>query len=160
MLSGLSFRSAFIFSINSLILSGFPLTSYHLAEANLVPRAISKNCKPLFRFPLIPKRCAGLKVELKSYYLFLRGFTLLCVQISKNITKCFLKKSSSLVLNQQSTYFTENVNKLWNNTRTVCEIKQKQKKLKPHHIQIDRTFYCLIQPTNNPVVSLKDGFTV
>ena len=35
MLSGPSFRSAFIFSINSLILSGFPLTSFLLAEASL-----------------------------------------------------------------------------------------------------------------------------
>ena len=43
MLSGLSFRSAFVFSINSLILSGFPLTFIHLAETNLVPRAILKN---------------------------------------------------------------------------------------------------------------------
>ena len=42
MLSGLSFRSAFVFSINSLILTGFLLTSFHLAEANL-PRAIFKN---------------------------------------------------------------------------------------------------------------------
>ena len=33
MLSGPSFRSAFVFSINSLALSGLPLTSYHLAEA-------------------------------------------------------------------------------------------------------------------------------
>ena len=40
MLLGLPFRSAFIFSINSLILSGFTLSSFHLAEANLVPRAI------------------------------------------------------------------------------------------------------------------------
>ena len=36
------FRSAFVFSINSLILSGIPLISFHLAEANLVPRAILK----------------------------------------------------------------------------------------------------------------------
>ena len=35
MLSGPSFRSAFVFIINSLILSGFPLTSFHLAEASL-----------------------------------------------------------------------------------------------------------------------------
>ena len=35
MLSGPSFRSAYIFSINSLILSGFPLTSFHLAEASV-----------------------------------------------------------------------------------------------------------------------------
>ena len=33
MLSGPTFRSAFVFTINSLALSGFPLTSYHLAEA-------------------------------------------------------------------------------------------------------------------------------
>ena len=30
-----SLRPAFVFSINSLILSGFPLTSFHLAEASL-----------------------------------------------------------------------------------------------------------------------------
>ena len=39
----LSFWSAFAFSINSLILSGFPFISFHLAEANFVSRAISKN---------------------------------------------------------------------------------------------------------------------
>ena len=43
MLSRLSFRSAFVFTINSLILSGFPLTFFHLAEGNLVPGAIFKN---------------------------------------------------------------------------------------------------------------------
>ena len=36
MLSGPSFRSAFVFNINPLILSGFPLTSFHLAEASLL----------------------------------------------------------------------------------------------------------------------------
>ena len=35
MLSGPSFRSAFVFSINSLTLSDFPLTSFHLTEATL-----------------------------------------------------------------------------------------------------------------------------
>ena len=35
MLPGPSFRSAFVFSINSLILPGFPLTSFDLAEASL-----------------------------------------------------------------------------------------------------------------------------
>ena len=30
-----SFRSAFVFSINSLILSGFPLTSFRLAKPSL-----------------------------------------------------------------------------------------------------------------------------
>ena len=35
MLSSPSFRSAFVFSIDSLILSGFPLNSFYLAEASL-----------------------------------------------------------------------------------------------------------------------------
>ena len=35
MLSGPSFRSAFVFNINSLILSGFPVTSFNLAEVSL-----------------------------------------------------------------------------------------------------------------------------
>ena len=39
MLSGTSFKSAFVFSFNSLILSGFPLTSFHLVEAS--PSAFS-----------------------------------------------------------------------------------------------------------------------
>ena len=43
LLYGLSLRSAFDFSINSLILSGFPLASFHLAEAKLVTRTILKN---------------------------------------------------------------------------------------------------------------------
>ena len=68
-----------------------PLTSLHLAEANLVPRAILKNLKPLFRLPLIVKRCAEVKVELKLHYLLCHGFTFLCAQLSKNIRKCSLK---------------------------------------------------------------------
>ena len=43
MLSGPSVRSAFVLSINLLVLSGFPLTSFRLSDANLVPRAILKN---------------------------------------------------------------------------------------------------------------------
>ena len=35
MLSGPSFRSTFFFSVNSLILSGFPLTSFNLGEASI-----------------------------------------------------------------------------------------------------------------------------
>ena len=35
MLSGPFFRLTFVFSINSLILPGFPLTSFHSAEASL-----------------------------------------------------------------------------------------------------------------------------
>ena len=36
MLSGPSFRSVFVFSINPLIFSGFPLTSFCLAEVSLL----------------------------------------------------------------------------------------------------------------------------
>ena len=43
MLSGLPFRSALVLSINSLILSGFPLTFIHLAQANLISTATLKN---------------------------------------------------------------------------------------------------------------------
>ena len=80
-LSGLSFRSAFVFSINSLILSGIQLTSFHLADADLIPIAILKNQKSYFRLTLIAKRRTGVKVELKSHLLF-RDFTFLCVQLS------------------------------------------------------------------------------
>ena len=87
MLSGRSFRSAFVFITNSLILPGFPLTSFHLVEANLANRAVLKNYKPLFCLPLTAKRYAGVKVQLKPHYLLFRGFTSLSVQLSKNITK-------------------------------------------------------------------------
>ena len=89
MLSGLSFRSAFVFSTSSLILYGFPLTFFRLAEANLIPRALLKKLKPLFRLALVAKRCAGGQVQLKPHYLLFRGFTFFCVQLSKNFTKCF-----------------------------------------------------------------------
>ena len=43
----------------------------------------------------------------------------------------------------------------------ACEQTNSNKnKTKLRHIRIDHTFYCWIQPTNNAVVSLKDGFTV
>ena len=76
----------FVFSVNSFTLSGFPLTSFHLAE---VPRAILKNWKPLFCLPFPVKRCAGVKVELKLHYPLFRVFTFLCEQLSKNITNFF-----------------------------------------------------------------------
>ena len=56
----------------------------------------------------------------------------------------------------------QNVNKLWNNKRTMHVNKQSQNenKTKSHHIQIDHTFCSSILPKNNTIVSLKDGFTV
>ena len=53
-------------------------------------------------------------------------------------------------------------NKLWNNNRTVHvnERNQNKNKIWSRYIQIDHVFYCSIQPTNNVMVSLKDGFIV
>ena len=134
MLSGRSFRSAFVFSNNSLILSGFPLTFF---------------------------------IQLKPRYLLFRGFILLCVQLSKNITKCLSLYNYShfqYSFYNQPVLFAklENVNKLWNNIQNVHanERNQNKNKTKSRHIQIDHVFYCLIQPTNNTMVSLKDSFTV
>ena len=42
----------------------------------------------------------------------------------------------------------------------VNERNQNKYEIKSRHIQIDHAFYCSIYPTNNAVVSLKDGFTV
>ena len=59
------------------------LTSFHLAEANLVSRAIFKNLKPLFCFPLIAKICARSKLcwSLTIYFSWL--YILVCVVVWK-----------------------------------------------------------------------------
>ena len=59
MLPGPSFRSTFVFSISSLILSGFPLTSFHLAEASL----------PAFFVVLYSCVCSCLKISRNVFYL-------------------------------------------------------------------------------------------
>ena len=119
MLSDSSFRSASVVSINSLILSGFPLTSFHLAEASLS--------------------------------VFLCGFIFLCVELPKNITRCFFIYNYSHLwysfCNQPVLFAQlENVNKLWTNNRTaqVNERNQNKNKTKSRHIQIDHAFYCSI----------------
>ena len=90
MLSGLSFMSAFVFSTNSLILSGFQLTSFHFAEANLVPRTVLKKLKTYYSpSSYSEKMCWG---QVKVFC----GFAFLCVQLSKKITKCFLKGATKL----------------------------------------------------------------
>ena len=60
MLSGPSFRSVFVFSINSLILSRLPSTSFHLAEASLSAFlwlytlvCVVVNCEQLLKFLLL-----------------------------------------------------------------------------------------------------------
>ena len=131
MLSGPSFRAAFFFSINSLILPGFSLdlTSIHL---------------------------------LKPRYLLFRGFILLCVQLSKNITKCFFYYHSSFwysFCNHPALFAQlENVNRLLNNNRTV-HVNEFKTKTKPNHVTFQLTMGS-IGIINTAMVSLKDGFTV
>ena len=57
------------------------LTSFHLAEANLVSRAIFKNLKPLFCFPLIAKICARSKLSWSLTVYFSWLFILVCVVV-------------------------------------------------------------------------------
>ena len=134
MLSGLSFMSTFVFSINSLILYGFPLTSFHLTEANLVPRTILKNLS----LPLIAKRCTGIKVELKPHYLLfvdVHSCVCSCPKISPND---FFKKNFFSMLILQSTCF---ICITWKHKQTmespsiwINEIKQKQSKATSYSI--------------------------
>ena len=91
-------RSAFVFSINSLILPGFPLTSFNLVEANLFPRATLKNLDSLFRLPHIAKRRTGFKVDLKPHCLLFSGFTILRKQLFKKIQQNIFSKKVFLVL--------------------------------------------------------------
>ena len=105
MLSSLSFRLALVFSLNSLILTAFPLASFHLAEAKLATRTILKNEKPLFRLTFIAKRCTGINAELKTHNLLFRGFIFLCAQLPRNVTKCFL----FIIIHIFSTHFGINL---------------------------------------------------
>ena len=123
MLWGLSFRSASVLSINSLILSGCYLTFIHLAEPNIVPRAIFKNWKPLFLLPLTAKRCSRVKVELKPRYLLFCGFIFLRAQLSKNITNWFL----FIIIHKFSIQFAIN---LFYFTSWKCKQIMEQQ---PHH---------------------------
>ena len=41
----------------------------------------------------------------------------------------------------------------------ACERNQKKNKTKSRHIRIGHDFYWLISPTDNAMLSLKDGFT-
>ena len=81
MLSGLSFRWACVFIINSLILSSFPLTSFHLAEANLVPRAeqFSRTENLFFTFLLQQKDAVGTRLSAEaSLFTFSQLYILSC----------------------------------------------------------------------------------
>ena len=101
------FYSSFIFSINSLILSGIPLTSFHLAEASISTF--------LWLYTLV---CAVVqKYQMSFLYNYSHFWYTFCNQP---------------VLSAQ----LENVNKLWNNNRAVDvnERNQNKNKTKPSHI--------------------------
>ena len=109
------------------------------------------------------------KLELKPHYLLFRGFIFLCMQLSKKYHEMFFIYNYSHFQYSfciQPVLFAhlENVNKLWNNNRTVHVNEQNQtkklKKTESCHIQIDHVFYCSIQPTIHAMASLKDGFIV
>ena len=120
--------SAFIFSINLLISSSFHLTFLHLAEASL-------------------SACSWL-------------YTLVCEVVQKYHEMYFTYNHFQYSFCNQPALFAqgENVNKLWNNNRTMHVNKRNQNK-KSCLIQIEYSFHCSIYPTNNAMVSLKDAFT-
>ena len=130
-LPGRSFPSAFVFSINSLILPGFPFTSFHLTEASL------------------------------SAFLWLCALVCAVAQkILRNVFNNYSHFQHSFC-NQPTLFAQlKNVNKLQNNNRTVHVNKIITKENQVSQIQIGHAFYCPIQPTNNAMVSLKDDFTV
>ena len=81
------------------------------------------------------KRTPSPQFQAKPHYLLFHGFILLCVQLSKNITKCLfhLQLLTFVVLIWQSTYF---ICTTWKRTQTIekqphraCErTKSKQKR--------------------------------
>ena len=81
MLSGLSFWSAFVLSINLLILSGFPLTFIHLAEANLILGAILKTSFSPSSYN--EKMCWGQDWAEASLSAFLWLYVLVCTVVKK-----------------------------------------------------------------------------
>ena len=119
--------SAFIFSINLLISSSFHLTFLHLAEASL------------------------------SAFSWL--YTLVCEVVQKYHEMYFTYNHFLYSFCNQPALFAqgENVNKLWNNNRTVHVNEQDQSK--SCLIQIEYLLHCSIYPTKNADVSLKDAFT-
>ena len=80
-------RSDFILSINSLILSGFPLTFIHLAEATLVLGAILKTS---FSPSSYNEKMCWVQDWAEASLSAFCDFMFLCVQLSKNIIKWFL----------------------------------------------------------------------
>ena len=116
MLSGSSFRLVFVFSINSLILPAFPLTSFHLTEASL--SAFS------WFYTLV---CATVQKyhEMSFIYNYSHFYYVFCNQ---------------LVLLAQ----LENVNKLWSSNHTV-HVKEIKTKTKSGHVTFKLTTLFIVR---------------
>ena len=89
MLSGLCFRLSFVFSINSLILSGFLLTSFYLADASL--SAFS------WFYGLV---CANVQKYIQMYiyiyiYLYIHTFLVLILQSTCFICTTWKRKQTN-----------------------------------------------------------------
>ena len=108
MLSCPSFRSAFVFIAKSLVLSGFPLTTIYLAEA-------SRPC-----FSLV--------------------YAFVCAFVEKYHEMPFIYNYSHFKYSfcNQAILFAqlENVNKLWNDNRTVHVNQRNQNKSETKSLQI------------------------
>ena len=136
MLSGLSFRSALVLSVKWLILSGFPLTSFHLAEGNVVPWPILRKLRiPFSRCSYSEKLSLGEDWAETSLTTFSWLYILVCAVVQK-----YRKMFYLLNLKTYINYGTTTAPCTWMN-----KIKQKQNKNqnKARHIQIEHAFYCL-----------------
>ena len=90
MLSGIFFRWSFVCRINSLLLSGFPFTSFHLAKANLVPRPIQNL---FFTFFLQRKDVLGSGLSwilAICFFVTLYSCVCSCLKTSRNVFYIFL----------------------------------------------------------------------
>ena len=135
MLSGLSFRSALVLSVKWLILSGFPLTSFHLAEGNVVPWPILRKLRiPFSRCSYGEKLSLGEDWAETSLTTFSWLYILVCAVVQK-----YRKMFYLLNLKTYINYGTTTAPCTWMN-----KIKQKQNKNqnKARHIQIEHAFYC------------------
>ena len=100
-----------LFSINSLILSGFPLTSFHLAKASL----------SVFSW-LYSLMCAVVHKYYEMFFIY-------------NYPHFWYLFCNQTVLFAQ----LEKVNKLWNNSHTVHMNERNQNKIKPSHVTFNLT---------------------
>ena len=130
MLSGRSFRSTFVFSINSLMAFFRPFL-IQLKPHYLLFLGLMLSCVQL------PKNITKCLLFTFIYY-----------------SDFWYSFCNQPVLFAQ----LENVSKLRNNHRTehLNEQNQNKNKTKSCHIQLDHAFCCSVQPLNNGIVSFKE----